>query len=55
MFWCITCDGYENRGKDILVVGHTDGIEIIHDHIAQAFGTDGLLSEIRPRSRPADE
>ncbi len=24
MFWCITCDGYENRGKDILVVGHTN-------------------------------
>jgi thioredoxin reductase (NADPH) len=25
MFWCITCDGYENRGKNILVVGHSDG------------------------------
>jgi thioredoxin reductase (NADPH) len=24
MFWCITCDGYENRGRNILVVGHTD-------------------------------
>ncbi|WP_181442240.1 NAD(P)/FAD-dependent oxidoreductase [Streptomyces tateyamensis] len=24
MFWCIACDGYENRGRDILVVGHTD-------------------------------
>ncbi|MEV8565871.1 NAD(P)/FAD-dependent oxidoreductase [Streptomyces sp. NPDC051322] len=24
MFWCITCDGYENRGRSILVVGHTD-------------------------------
>ncbi|HEX2417031.1 MAG TPA: NAD(P)/FAD-dependent oxidoreductase [Micromonosporaceae bacterium] len=24
MFWCITCDGYENRGRQILVVGHTD-------------------------------
>ncbi len=88
MFWCITCDGYENRGKDILVVGHTDaaageamqlhsltdrirlltnsevdaisptfrsrleaaGVRVIHDHIAQAFGTDGLLSEFVTRS-----
>jgi thioredoxin reductase (NADPH) len=25
MFWCITCDGYENRGKKIVVAGHTNG------------------------------
>lgn len=24
MFWCITCDGYESRGKKIVVAGHTD-------------------------------
>ncbi|GAA3794778.1 NAD(P)/FAD-dependent oxidoreductase [Streptomyces phyllanthi] len=24
MFWCIACDGYENRGRSILVAGHTD-------------------------------
>ncbi|GAA2605076.1 MULTISPECIES: NAD(P)/FAD-dependent oxidoreductase [Streptomyces] len=24
MFWCIACDGYESRGRRILVVGHTD-------------------------------
>lgn len=24
MFWCITCDGWENRGRDLLVVGNTD-------------------------------
>lgn len=25
MFWCITCDGYEARGKKIVVAGHTNG------------------------------
>ncbi len=25
MFWCITCDGYASKGKNILVVGNTDG------------------------------
>lgn len=25
MFWCITCDGYSSKGKNILVVGHTNG------------------------------
>ena len=24
MFWCITCDGYSSKGKNILVVGHTN-------------------------------
>lgn len=24
MFWCITCDGYESRGKKIVVAGHTN-------------------------------
>lgn len=25
MFWCITCDGYESRGRKIVVAGHTNG------------------------------
>jgi len=25
MFWCITCDGFESRGKKIVVAGHTNG------------------------------
>jgi thioredoxin reductase (NADPH) len=25
MFWCITCDGYASKGKNILVIGHTNG------------------------------
>ena len=24
MFWCITCDGFESRGKKIVVAGHTN-------------------------------
>lgn len=24
MFWCITCDGYASKGKNVLVLGHTD-------------------------------
>ncbi|HTJ75135.1 MAG TPA: NAD(P)/FAD-dependent oxidoreductase [Acidimicrobiales bacterium] len=24
MFWCITCDGYSSKGKNILVIGHTN-------------------------------
>ncbi len=24
MFWCITCDGYSSKGKNILVIGRTD-------------------------------
>jgi thioredoxin reductase (NADPH) len=84
MFWCIACDGYENKGRDILVVGHTDGaagealqlhsltdrvrlltnshtnaisekfsrrlagasIPVIHDRIAGAVGSDGLLDHV---------
>ncbi len=87
MFWCITCDGYENRGRNILVVGHTNaaageamqlhsltdrislltnsdadqisstfrrrlnaaGIPAIHDRIAEAHGSNGLLEAITTR------
>lgn len=24
MFWCITCDGYESRGKKVVIAGHTN-------------------------------
>ena len=87
MFWCIACDGYENRGREILVVGHTDaaagealqlhsltdrvtlltnseheeispkyarrldaaGIPVIHDHIAEAEGREGMFTAILTR------
>jgi thioredoxin reductase (NADPH) len=25
MYWCLTCDGYANRGRETLVIGHTNG------------------------------
>jgi len=24
MFWCITCDAYSSKGKNVVVIGHTD-------------------------------
>jgi thioredoxin reductase (NADPH) len=87
MFWCITCDGYENRGRSILVVGHTDaaageamqlhsltdrvrlltnsesdeitpkfrkrleaaGIPVVHDHIREVEGADGMMKAVHTR------
>jgi thioredoxin reductase (NADPH) len=84
MFWCITCDGYSSKGKNILVIGHTNGaageavqlsrfsnrltvltnshvneidakyqarlekfgIEVIHDKIERAIGTDGQFEAV---------
>ena len=41
MFWCITCDGYESRGKDILVVGHTN------DAASEAMQLHSLTDKVR--------
>jgi len=41
MFWCITCDGYESRGKDILVVGHTN------DSASEAMQLHSLTDKIQ--------
>ncbi|WP_306210631.1 NAD(P)/FAD-dependent oxidoreductase [Actinoplanes sp. RD1] len=56
MFWCITCDGYENRGRSILVVGHTDAaageamqLHSLTDRIQLL--TNSHSDEISPRFR----
>lgn len=41
MFWCITCDGYESRGKDIVVAGHTD------DAASEAMQLHSLTDKVR--------
>jgi thioredoxin reductase (NADPH) len=28
VYWCITCDGYETRGKDVVVIGHSDAAAV---------------------------
>jgi thioredoxin reductase len=41
MFWCITCDGYESKGKNILVVGHTN------DSASEAMQLHSLTDRIQ--------
>jgi thioredoxin reductase (NADPH) len=41
MFWCITCDGYESRGKNVLVVGHTN------DSASEAMQLHSLTDRIQ--------
>jgi thioredoxin reductase (NADPH) len=41
MFWCITCDGYESKGKNILVVGHTN------DSASEAMQLHSLTDQIQ--------
>lgn len=54
MFWCIACDGYENRGRRILVVGHTDAaageamqLHSLTEHIRLL--TNSRRNDISPR------
>jgi thioredoxin reductase (NADPH) len=49
LFWCITCDGYENRGRDVVVVGDDDGAA------AEALQLRSLTSKVRLlTNRPGD-
>lgn len=41
LFWCITCDGYESRDRNVLVVGHTD------DAAGEALQLRSLTDRIR--------
>ncbi|MDI3418492.1 NAD(P)/FAD-dependent oxidoreductase [Streptomyces luteolus] len=41
MFWCIACDGYENRGRNIVVAGHTDAAA------AEAMQLHSLTDRVR--------
>jgi thioredoxin reductase (NADPH) len=56
MYWCITCDGYENRGRRIVVAGHTDSaagealqLHSLTDHVQ--LMTNSHLDEISPKFR----
>ena len=50
LYWCIACDGYENRGRSALVVGHTD------DAAAEALQLQALTDRIRLLTNsPTDE
>ena len=41
MFWCITCDGYESKGKNVLVVGHSN------DSASEAMQLHSLTDRIQ--------
>lgn len=41
LFWCITCDGYESRDRNVIVVGHTDAAA------AEALQLRALTGRIR--------
>jgi thioredoxin reductase (NADPH) len=49
LFWCITCDGYENRDRDVVVVGDDDAAA------AEALQLRSLTSRVRVlTNRPGD-
>ncbi|MFJ5230911.1 NAD(P)/FAD-dependent oxidoreductase [Kitasatospora sp. NPDC088391] len=62
MFWCITCDGWENRGRRVLVVGHTDAaageamqLHALTDDVTLLTNSqqDGISGKFRARLRAA--
>jgi thioredoxin reductase (NADPH) len=54
MFWCITCDGYSSKGKNILVIGHTNGaageaVQLSRFSNRLTLLTNSHANEIEPR------
>jgi thioredoxin reductase (NADPH) len=49
MFWCVGCDGYEHRGRDVLVVGGTDAAA------AEALQLQAFTDRVRLLTNEADD
>jgi thioredoxin reductase (NADPH) len=43
-FWCITCDGYETRGKDVVVIGHSDAAAVQAMQVGRLTSSVAMLT-----------
>lgn len=54
MFWCITCDGYASKGRNILVIGHNNGaageaVQLSRFSKRLTLLTNSHINEIEPK------